>query len=98
MSVRDTAEHQCSRGCGKQADWQVGFRVWADREQHPDAAPLMGILGLYVCGEHHEVAPRDIFSDEGMAQITSQVVSKGRAAPDFDTAQVFLIPRSKWVR
>jgi hypothetical protein len=78
-----------SEGCTGALDFQVGFYVWAEGHSKADSAPAGGMSSLCVCANCKEkVTVNDLLSPEAKAGIKNSFIGQGKAAPNFDTAEM----------
>lgn len=78
-------------GCLDDGLWQLGFEVWANK--HKDHTPIVTYYGLAICSKHRdECRLEHLLTAEAKERFTAAVMGQGKAAPDFDTANLIFHP------
>lgn len=80
--------HKCSWGeCGRDARWQVGFKIWALGRPKTAQNCLRMLSSVTVCDEcRPKLKVEDFLLPEGRERIGSALLSLGKAIPDFNSA------------
>lgn len=88
-----SARAKCSwGGCGRDARWQIGLRMWALATPTGARTSKNGITmlsGVTICEEcRPKVKPSDFTLPEAREWIGGALLRMGKALPDFDAAQL----------
>lgn len=79
-------------GCGRPGDYQIGLRMWAlatAAGQRTNGNSLKMLTSVCVCREcRPKVKASDFTLPEMRERVNSAMMSIGRAAPDFDAAEL----------
>jgi len=84
-------KHTCCKiDCPNVGRWQVNIKLWASPYHKLTGWPITMTLGkMFVCDDHKaSLTAQDFLSDAGKAQIAAEIEQRGKAAPDFNTAEL----------
>lgn len=80
-------------GCLRPPVWRVGLKIWA-KGYPKTSTPIRGEIGIFVCDEcgRERVKASHFLPETMRANIELTASRLRKATPDFDTAEVDLLP------
>lgn len=83
-------------GCTRAAVYRVGALLWAKGMKPKSHEPKPVASDLCCCKEHEKFPTlKNCFPAEARKQITAAFLRQGVREPDFDTAEILLVPLRK---
>lgn len=80
-------------GCGADAVWQVGFKIWPVGHPRRRDNCLSALASICLCDAHKGAARlADFLTPGGRELIANQLLRMGRAMPDFASAELEFRP------